>query len=835
MDKSSLVDKLNDKNYATWKIQQKMALINNDLWGIVDGSETAPTDPNALTKFNNRKAKALATIVLGIESKLLYLLGDPSDPVQVWQSLQDISQKKSWSNKFRLKKQLYGMKLKATDNLQDHLKKMMEIFDELAVIGEPQKDEDRVICLLSSLPDKFSTLVTALEASATVPSWETVVDRLMHEESKISNADKNDTALMSNSNQSSGHYNKFKNQIKCFECGKSGHIRKNCFRLKNKDKGNFIPRNKANTAADQDEDMAIFARNYAAVEKNRVDKNLWIFDSGCTQHVCNDKSMFINMSEVSTPASMEVGDGTPLSVRGKGDVILQVVMPNKCSQKLTLRNVLFVPDMNHNLISVSQCTSKNKKVLFYENSCKILSNKNKLVACGSRIGKLYYIDCMSLSSASIAKSQPAHLWHRRLGHVCNSSLQKMINQKLVKGLENVSSDNNDVCDDCAAGKIHRTPFPTHDYSQPRKKFELIHSDVCGRLTPETVGGASYIVTFIDDATRFCWVYALKTKDEVFSIFKEWKTMVENQFDVKVKSLKTDNGGEYCSNTFENYLKAHGIIHLKTIPKTPEQNGMAECKNRHLIETVRSMISDANVGKELWGEAVLTANYIINRCYTRALTKMTPYEALYGRKPSVSHVRVFGSRVHAHVPKDERSKLDPKSRTAILVGYGSNVKGYRLYDPSKRKVFYSRDIIFDENYPKSIQKELPVNTIMQNDQVKSVTIDIDESLEEPVCMVEDLPVETAQHESDGSDSDLEFHDTMNRSVSNPELSRTMPSPIPEPRISKYGRTIKSPERYGDWCSIAVSSPEPTSVQDAVCGPEADNWLAAMNEEMKMFGN
>ena len=231
MDKL-LITPLNEKNYATWKIQLKMALIRDDLWSIVDGSEVAPNDADALTKFNKRKDKALSIIVLGVESKLLYLLGDPNDPVQVWKSLQDIFQKKSWSNKFRLKKQLYSMRLKPNDNLQDHLKRMMEIFDELAVIGDPHKDEDRVICLLSSLPEKFSTLVTALEACDTIPSWGTVVDRLIHEDSKVASCEKNDTAFVSNSIKSYGHSNTSSKNVKCYECGKMGHIRKNCFRLK---------------------------------------------------------------------------------------------------------------------------------------------------------------------------------------------------------------------------------------------------------------------------------------------------------------------------------------------------------------------------------------------------------------------------------------------------------------------------------------------------------------------------------------------------------------------------------------------------------------------------
>ena len=825
MDKSSITP-LDEKNYATWKIQVKMALIREDLWNIVNGTAAEPTEATALARYISRKDKALALIVLSIQPRLLYLIGDPQDPINVWKSLQDIFQKKSWSNKFRLKKQLYGMRLNNGDKLQEHLKKMMEIFDELSVIGDPQSDEDRVICLLSSLPDKFSTLVTALEANEKVPSWETVVDRLMHEDGKSdSNVSKNDNALISKSNKfnSTSNNRNWMNNVKCYACGRSGHIKKYCNRLKNKDvdkNSHHGYHNHANTAAQrEEEDIAIYARNYSAVETEQLNKNLWIFDSGCTQHVCNDRSMFINFSAGNGTSKIEIGDGTPLVVGGKGDVIMQAVLPDKI-QKLTLKNVLFVPDMNHNLISVSQCTSMNKQVMFYDKTCKIISNDNKLIACGSRVGKLYYIDCTSPSHANVANAHcTPDLWHRRLGHVCNGSLQKMVNQNLVRGLDNVKVNENEICHDCAAGKMHRSPFPIHDYSEPRKKFELIHSDVCGKLTPESVGGASYIVTFIDDATRYCWIYALKSKDEVFAKFKEWKIMIETQFETKIKNLKTDNGGEYCSNEFENFLKVHGIRHLKTIPKTPEQNGMAECKNRHLIETVRSMISDANVGKDLWGEAVTTANYIINRCYTRSLPNMTPYEALHGKKPSIGHLRVFGSRVHAHIPKDERTKLDFKSRNAILVGYGDNVKGYRLYDPSTKKIFYSRDVIFDESRQGGFEKESSSHDAAKQ-EVTTPVIHVTHEEENP-SDTESTGDEELTPENESSESDdAEFYD----SIISPD------NEVIAPRQSTSGRMIRPPHRLGEWCSLATSSQEPTTVQEALHGPEAHLWLAAMNEEM-----
>ena len=180
---------LNEQNYATWKIQMKMYLIRDGLYKIVDGTEVAPSGnvdgSSVLDKFIARKDRALANIVLHIEPKLLYLIGDPTDPAIVWTKLQNTFQKKSWSNKLSLKRKLYNLRLKENDNLQEHLRTFIEIYDALAVVGDAIEEEDKVINLLASLPDNYATIVTALEAMEKVPTWEMVTERLLHEEKKI--------------------------------------------------------------------------------------------------------------------------------------------------------------------------------------------------------------------------------------------------------------------------------------------------------------------------------------------------------------------------------------------------------------------------------------------------------------------------------------------------------------------------------------------------------------------------------------------------------------------------------------------------------------------------
>ena len=160
-----------------------MALLKDGLWGIANGTEDAPdgTDADKLAKFISRRDKALAIIVLAVDTKLLYLLGNPEDPAVIWKMLSDQFQKKTWANKLELRRKLFSLRLEDGGSVQDHVKAMTEVLDELSVVDEPVKEEDRVVYLLASLPDSYNVLVTALEANAEVPKMEVVTERLLHE------------------------------------------------------------------------------------------------------------------------------------------------------------------------------------------------------------------------------------------------------------------------------------------------------------------------------------------------------------------------------------------------------------------------------------------------------------------------------------------------------------------------------------------------------------------------------------------------------------------------------------------------------------------------------
>lgn len=189
---------------------------------------------------------------------------------------------------------------------------------------------------------------------------------------------------------------------------------------------------------------------------------------------------------------------------------------------------------------------------------------------------------------------------------------------------------------------------------------------------------------------------LKKKADVFNVFKQFKTMVEKKIGKSIKCLRTDNRGEFTYLEFEQFCKDEGIFRHKTIVYTPQQNGITERMNQTLMERARSMISNANFNKELWAEAISSACYLVSRSPSIGINCKIPEEVWSGQSSDYFHLNIFGCDAYALIPTNQHSKLDPKSKCCVFVGYDDSVKGYRLWDPSSWKIVISRDVTFDES-------------------------------------------------------------------------------------------------------------------------------------------
>ncbi len=273
-------------------------------------------------------------------------------------------------------------------------------------------------------------------------------------------------------------------------------------------------------------------------------KENWIIDSGATCHMCNDEKLFSKLNSLRRPQEVTLGDGHVLEATTEGTVPLQMLLPNGSTKRCNLENVLFVPKLAYNLLSVSKASEAGKTFKFNNSRCEILNGRDKVIAFATRVGDLFYLEfCRNRQRLNVAtKESKERLWHRRYGHLSEQSLQKLARKGLVEKFDYDATNNVGFCEACIGGRHHRSHFETSK-THTKEPLELVHSDVCGKMSEKSIGGAEYFLTFID-RTHYTWVYPLKTKDQVFDRFLEWKALVEKSSRKKLKTLRSDNGGEY---------------------------------------------------------------------------------------------------------------------------------------------------------------------------------------------------------------------------------------------------------------------------------------------------
>ncbi|XP_058180009.1 uncharacterized protein LOC131298542 [Rhododendron vialii] len=438
-----------------------------------------------------------------------------------------------------------------------------------------------------------------------------------------------------------------------------------------------------------------------------------------------------------------------------------------------------------------------------------------------RRGKLYYLDLVSTSSDKLRKALVADsfegekkkseiwLWHRRLGHVSFGYLKKLFLSLFSKVYISVFR-----CEVCELAKSHRMSFLV-TLNKSFVPFMLIHSDVWGLSPVTTMNGSRWFIAFIDDCTRMTWVCLMKSKKEVNLLFLKFHAMIQTQYKAQVQVLRSDNGREYIKSELQHYLTTQGIVHQTTCTSTPQQNGVAERKNRHLLEVVRASLIEAHMPVSCWGDALSSAAYLINRVPSSAVKFQIPFQALQDvtNAPTVPNLqpRVFWGVHH---------KAEVQTQT-------------RSYDS------YNYEIL---NYDYAGASE-DVDT-----GVSSLDTDVDIGVNSlDTSSVEDSPViETASLFEPLS---LQ-HDTHNQSLvedvpeSVPNSPRRNPprsnkgilKPVNEPELtskakypmSQYVSTHPLSESNKSFVNQLSAVFIPNSVQEALADPR---WKAVMNEEMK----
>jgi len=297
---------------------------------------------------------------------------------------------------------------------------------------------------------------------------------------------------------------------------------------------------------------------------------------------------------------------------------------------ISINNVWLVDGLKHNLLSISQFCDNGYDVLFDETSCTVVNKSdNSIIFKGKRMDNVYKINFSELVDQKVvcllSVNDKKWVWHKMLGHANWRLISKLSKSQLVKGLPDIDYHSDALCGACQKVKIVKTSFKAKDIASTSRPLELLHIDLFEPVTTESLYGSKYGLVIVDDYSRWTWVKFLRSKDCAYDVFSSFCTQIQSEKEMKILKVRSDHGGEFENESFESFCKKHGIIHEFSSPRTPQQKGVVERKNRTLQEMARTMIHENKLVKHFWAEAVNTACYIQNRIYIRPILEKTAYE------------------------------------------------------------------------------------------------------------------------------------------------------------------------------------------------------------------
>ena len=867
------------KNYEHWKIQMKVIFKFQEIWEIVEtGYEEPkpeeektmqPAQKRELNESRKKDQKALTFIHQVITEEIFEKIAAAETSHQAWGILEKIYQGISRVKRIRLqalKAEFENLKMKSSESVTDYFTRTMGIVNQMKANGETITDVIVVEKILRSMTLKFEHVVCAIEESKDLEelSIDELMGSMMVHEQRINQHAPVEQALqakLSFNNRTSGRgrgfmrgrgrgregfisdqdnrerqgntfnyeqargrgrsrgrgqvYNRGRGQrprsgtksdkshIQCYNCRKYGHYSSECY-------ARPYVEERANHTETKEEN----AESVLICNNEEAKENIWYLDTGSSNHMCGNKDLFSELDE-SFHSSARFGDNTKIEIMGKGKVPIRT----KDDRPQYISNVFYVPKLKNNLLSLGQLLEKGYEINMKDRCSKIEDGKKHMIVnvkmTENRMFPLHICN-VSLPCFNVIVKDESWLWHLRFGHLNFAGLKLLHQKNMVTGLPFIDRPN-DICENCVLAKQHRDPFPQGKARRARAPLEIIHSDVCGPIDPKSLGNKRYFLTFIDDYSRRIWVYFLQEKSEVFETFQKFKTSVEKESGYFIKCLRTDRGGEYTSRDFIQFCEKNGIRHQLTAAYTPQQNGVAERKNRTILNMVRSMLKTKSLPKVFWAKAVNWCAHILNMCPTKSVKNITPEEAWSGYKPNASHLKIFGCIAYAHIPDEKRKKLDDKGETCIFVGYSNDSKAYRLYNPRSQKLIISRDVVFAED--KAFQwiedngKYTPL--ILSDNEDKEITI-----------KTEKEPQVTRPQSAEASLSSSK--QTSSTSEETPKARRISRQPA---WMKDYVVSTEDEDSNEDDTSpiqfAFFSEGDPTEFEEAAC---EGKWQKAMQEEI-----
>lgn len=822
MDRLGIL-RLNNRNYSTWKFQIQQLLVRESLWRYVDpgiqpvareATEAQAGNEVEVQAWKDCDQRAKATIGLFIEPNQINIIRNATTAKQAWELLRNHHEKSSLESQVSLLTGVIDKKFEVGEDIDEHLFKMEDMFNKLTLSGVELPSRLQVILVLRSLPASFNTLTTALECRKDEElTLELVKGKIVDEISKRGCSKGPESVLKTNEKQ--------KKIIVCHHCQKPGHKKKFCKLLQKQEaqEGGRLearpkPAGRAKIVTESSE-AYLFAASTGSEKSSS-----WTIDSGASSHMSANRDHFqeLEKPDEDAPSCVVLADGKKLAVHGIGSCHINCLGPEDTVNQMILTKVLFIPELAANLISVGKICKAGGKVIFDDAGCTINSH-GKAIAVAPLVNGLYHLKIIENVQAVAEKhhnSQCLHEWHRKLGHRDPEAIHNLERRDLALGIKIQDCGIRVQCECCIQGKMARVPFPKKAKKQSENILDLIHTDICGPMQTVTPGGNRYFLTVIDDFSRYSWVYLLQMKSEAVDCIKNFVQLMKTSVGKVPKIIRSDQGGEYCCKELERFCLENGIQQQFTTAYSPQQNGIAERKNRSLVEMARCMLIDAGMHKRYWAEAINTANYIQNILPSRAIEK-TPFEIWKGIKPDVTNLHVFGTQAYVFVPKEKRGKFEEKAEKMTFVGYSSQHKGFRFVNLKTNKVIISRDVRFLDSDQREIDQ--------YEDSMVEYPLSQETAAENEYR--DETPEETGSIEDNTSElSESEYESATASENDEPDEDQQV--------VRRSSRNTKGipPARYGEMSALVQQDDdEPQNFAEAMTGPEREQWKIAVEEELQ----
>lgn len=693
------VSKFDGSDFAVWRAQMLAMFTAKGLDSVlkVEKPLGGTTDENKteLANYLRIERQARPLLLLALDNKHAKLVLKCETTKEMWNKLSTIHEQASSANKLILQKQFFELQMKNEETVQDFVSRAEYLYGKLQDIGVNSIDESTVVSkIVTGLTKRYLNFMSNWSnMSPADQTLEKLLPRLMNEEALISKFEKTDTGdalIANNSKEFKGKRNERtrKPSGRCFICKQEGHWKNECPK-KNEHEGTAM--------------IAESEANFTSTNKD------WIIDSGASEHMTFDRDSYVSYKPLQTTRLVRFGNNENGKGIGIGDIKVKSEIGTRHWKTIILKNVLHVPELKRKLFSVSATTTYGSKG-YINNETIILRDKTgRIQIIGNKQGGLYRANLEEIPTNALVSNSTSELklWHKRLAHVNQQTIQEMMKYKSVDGLSTIAEEefkksNTSICsvdcEPCILGKQHRKHFPSSSKDRASQVGQRIHVDICGPIGEPTISGSKYFILFKDEFSNFRHIYFMKSTKETENMIRKYLARFKSQTLTNVLTIVSDNGSEFTSNKVQEMLLKFNIAHEKSTAYVPQQNGFIERDNRTILEAARAMLVDKNLPDKLWGEAANTAVYTINRVINKNTRTKTPHELYFGKKPRVNHLRIFGSLCYKKQEEKKRSgyqqKLEHRSKPVIMVGYERD-NTYRTYDPIENKVIISREIIFDE--------------------------------------------------------------------------------------------------------------------------------------------